>query len=807
MEWRMTFYAYALVFSAALSTVVFAILWVRRTKSGARPLALLMLAAAEWAIAIAFETTSIHLGGKIFWSQVSYLGIVCIAPLFFQFSYEYTTNKRKPSTSLMVSVWIIPVLTFLLTATNNMHHLVWSSYEFAPDSTIVIYHHGIAFWGHIVYLYLLLMISCGSLVWSAIRTRNLYRKHAITILTAVPIPLIWNVLYILNDSPLPWVDLTPIFFSISGLILTWGIYRIGLFEIVPVERSLVLENLSDGVIILDIQDRIVDINRAGADFIQAPEIKVIGEDIGKICPWFSENYKNSKPGEETIFEFEISRIPIQFLEARVCQIKVQNSRIDGTSILLRDVTNARLAQLALEESEKRYRSLMESASFPIVLLTPDQFIVLFANDRLNDLLEEPGISFEGASIEKYFDRHGELQRLLRMTKKNGIVNDVEAPITTGGGKQLWVLISANMIQYEKQDVLFLFFNDITARKIIEETERQQRIFSEALQNSVSALNSTLNFDEVLDRILVSLEKVIPHDIANIMLVDEAGSARVVRAHGYEVAGLEKLLSKVNLQVAETPNLLKMAVSGQPLVIPDTHHEPSWLMLEGTEWVRSYIGAPILIKGKIAGYINLDSTRVGMFDQTHADRLQIFADQAAIAIENARMFEKVEQMAIVDMLTGLYNRRHFFELAEREVERFRRYHSPLSLILMDLDHFKKVNDRYGHLAGDAVLQELAVIFNESLRKMDIPGRLGGEEFVILLPETHLDQAVLAADRIRQTIDKRDFIFESHHIHMTATMGVTEMKDEFPNFQMLISLTDKMMYEGKQAGRNRIRSLEA
>jgi diguanylate cyclase (GGDEF)-like protein len=277
---------------------------------------------------------------------------------------------------------------------------------------------------------------------------------------------------------------------------------------------------------------------------------------------------------------------------------------------------------------------------------------------------------------------------------------------------------------------------------------------------------------------------------------------VVRARGYEAAGLEKILTKLNIQVAETPNFLRMAVAGSPLVIPDTRKESGWVNFEGTEFVRSYMGTPILMKGRVVGFINLDSTKPDAFNSNHADSLQIFADQAAIAIENARMFEKVEQMAIVDTLTGLYNRRHFFDLGEREIERYKRYHSPLSLIMLDLDHFKKVNDQYGHQVGDYVLQELAKIFANSLRKMDIPGRLGGEEFVILLPETNIDQGMLVAERIRKTVEAKNFIVEDHSIHITASMGLVSMRDDVTSLQMLISLADKIMYKAKAAGRNKV-----
>lgn len=806
IDWRITVYSYALIVAAALSVLLFWILWLRRSKPGALPLSLVMLAAAEWSIMVAFEASASTQVEKVFWSQLSYLGIVSVAPLFFLFSYEYTSNGKKTNKLTQVVIWVLPAATFLLAATNQWHYLVWSGFDFHAEENVLIYHHGIVFWIHIIYLYMLLMVSSGSLLWSAIRNRNLYRMHSITLLIAVPIPIIWNVLYLVGGSPLYGLDLTPIAFPLTGLVIGWGVYRIGLFDIVPIERDIVLENLTDGIIILDNRLRIVDFNRTAADLLQRPDMKVIGEELFEVCPTLREKLKSEKSLSNAVTEIEITDIPIQYIEVRFNSVKARDNQSDGYTVLMRDITNEKLSQIALIESEKRYKYLLENAALPVALLSPDHFMVLYANDRINNLVDEPGAAFAGNRIEKYFDRHGELQRILRMVRKNGLVNDIEAPLTTAIGRKIWVLLSANITQFENQEALFISFNDITARKMVEEAERQQRIFSEALRNSVAALNSTLKFDEVLDRILTSLEKVIPHDIANIMLVDEEGFARVVRAHGYEVAGLEKLLAKMNLQVAETPNLLKMAVSGQPLVIQDTHSEPAWVDLEGTEWVRSYIGAPILVKGKVVGYINLDSTRTNMFDRSHADRLQIFADQAALAIENARMFEKVEQMAIVDMLTGLYNRRHFYELAERELERFKRYKSPFSLILLDLDHFKRVNDNFGHPAGDMVLQGLAHIFGESLRKMDVPGRLGGEEFVILLPETAIDQALHVAERLRATIENHDFEVDGQHIRMTATMGVVSVSEQQMQLQQLVSMADKVMYQAKAAGRNRVLAME-
>lgn len=805
VDWRITFYSYSLVFSAAFSLVVFWIIWQRRSKPGALPLSLLMLAAAEWSCTIALEATAITIEEKILWSQLSYIGIVSTVPLFFLFALEYSSNSKRIYPVVKIAIWIIPTIILGLTFTNHLHYLIWSGFEFLPNSTILIYHHGIAFWIHIAFLYTLLSISAGILIWSAIRNRHLYRMQSITILVSIPIPIIWNILYIAGFSPITGVDLTPAAFSLAGLLLGWGIYRIKLFDIAPVERDTIIENLLDGIIILDPDYRVIDLNSAAATLAHINPGNAYGEVIHLLCPALVNQVFPQNFEEDQCYEILYGNDPPRNLEIRLRKLHGRKEDHTGYSIIIRDITSKKSAELALRESEERNQTLLEKSALPVILLSPDSFSVQYANQRLYVLLDQTDLEFSGKKILDFFDRHGEMQRILKLTKKNNFLNDYEAPMTTSTGRKIWVLISANYTQFGGREALFLSFNDITARKLVEEAEKQQRIFSEALRDSVAALNSTLDFDEVLDRILSSLGKVIPHTTANIMLVDETGSARVVRARGYEVVELEKIYSRMNMHVSETPNLLKMALSGSPLVIPDTRNEPGWVDIDGVDWIKSYIGAPIHVKGQVVGYINLDSTRYGAFDRSQAERLQIFADQAAIAIENARMYEKVEQMAIVDTLTGLYNRRHFFELSEREVERYKRYKSPLSLIMLDLDYFKKVNDQFGHHSGDMVLQELSKIFASSLRKMDIPGRIGGEEFVVLLPETELDQAIFVAERLRKKIENTTFEGDCQKFNVTASMGVVSMKEEIIDLQMLISIADKLMYQAKSAGRNQLMSM--
>jgi len=181
-------------------------------------------------------------------------------------------------------------------------------------------------------------------------------------------------------------------------------------------------------------------------------------------------------------------------------------------------------------------------------------------------------------------------------------------------------------------------------------------------------------------------------------------------------------------------------------------------------------------------------------------LTIFASQVAIALEKAQLHANLQQLAITDPLTGVYNRRGLADLGQREVERARRYNRPLTAILLDIDHFKLVNDRCGHPAGDRVLQALAGRIRENIREIDILARYGGEEFVVLLPEIDLENAVPVAERLRQAIANEGFPVGPEEVRVTISLGLCQMDQAPADLEALIGCADAAMYMAKHMGRN-------
>ncbi len=234
------------------------------------------------------------------------------------------------------------------------------------------------------------------------------------------------------------------------------------------------------------------------------------------------------------------------------------------------------------------------------------------------------------------------------TMRNGHTWSGEVELKTKDGRVVPTLMRADSIKDEAGERVGLISvcTDITEHKMVQAAEHRQRVLAEALRNIATALTSTLDLDEVLKRILTNIGRVVPHDTAYIMLI-ENGEARVVRAQGFRERGLEEWLASRRYRVDQTPELLQMATSGQPVITPTFDSEWYADKPEAMRRLRSYTGAPIRLKGNTIGFLHLHSETPNFFTVVHAERLQAFADQAAIALQNAQLHEKAQALAVLE----------------------------------------------------------------------------------------------------------------------------------------------------------------
>jgi len=245
---------------------------------------------------------------------------------------------------------------------------------------------------------------------------------------------------------------------------------------------------------------------------------------------------------------------------------------------------------------------------------------------------------------------------------------------------------------------------------------------------------------------------------------------------------------------------KVFSTGEPAWIPDVRSSKDFLHYGGRRTdVRSFMCVPLVSKGKSIGVLMLNHSEPNAFEPELLPTMQVLASYLAIAIENAGMFGIVKSLSEKDSLTLLYNHGAFHEKLAIEMERATRYDRPMAVIMLDLDHFKEINDRYGHTTGDRVLVLVAGALGAHLRKTDIAARYGGDEFAVILPETDLSSTAVIAERIAEGISNvRLDIGGGNVISFTASVGYAACSSDAPGRGDILNTADRLMYDSKRRG---------
>lgn len=333
-------------------------------------------------------------------------------------------------------------------------------------------------------------------------------------------------------------------------------------------------------------------------------------------------------------------------------------------------------------------------------------------------------------------------------------------------------------------------------QLVEKAQRRANV-SEALRKAGAAVAETLQTDQTVARILEQLHQVVSYDSASVQLLID-NELEIVGGRGWD-----NLSDVIGIRFAipnDNPNSVVIE-TGKPY----RSHEISEVYKKFNDsphnHIRSWLGVPLMFQKKIIGLLAIDSAKPHHFTDDDINAASEFANQVAVALENARIHEEAQNQAVTDPLTGLYNRRGLFQLGEFEFLRARRIGRPFCALIFDIDNFKRTNDHYGHATGDQVLHKLAERCQKKSRAIDLVGRYGGEEFVLLLPETNLEAARLVAERLRLSIMNESFPTDVGALRITISVGVAEASD-MDTLRSLIERADTALYKAKRAGRNRV-----
>ena len=358
------------------------------------------------------------------------------------------------------------------------------------------------------------------------------------------------------------------------------------------------------------------------------------------------------------------------------------------------------------------------------------------------------------------------------------------------------------------EIIGIFFNHINLKRNLRETKTQMENQFQDLQAVYmvsKSLGGHLDTTAILNN---ALDTLLSQEVLNI---EAKGGVFLLNE---ETRRLElKCYRNLEKHIIETEQTIdvgyclcgRVAETGEIVTsldcYTDNRHETQFKGMT----LHGHINLPLKTEKRILGVLFLYLPGNLKPTENQINLLTAIANQLSVSLENARLYEKVRHMSVHDPLTNLFNRKMLFDRLEEEINRSERSKKPLSIGLIDIDHFKRINDTYGHVAGDRVLKELSTLLKSSVRKIDTVARFGGEEFAVLLPDTNMEHGVAIMDRLRLSVEKHEFLIdeEGNTASVTISVGISTLSPGWPmDKSALIKGADEALYRAKETGRNRV-----
>ncbi len=841
-------YTIALLASATIAGIIALIAWQRRSAPGANALLALALALLVWALTYAIHWTEVYRPTPFFWLDLTYLGVVAAPTAFFAFALLFTGSIAHFSRRHVLLLTIVPLLTVVLLWTDRWHHLFFGDQR--NEGAILT--GGLWFWINAIYLYGLVGLGIFFLVRYLIRTLSLYRSQAIAILLGAIFPVLGNLIGITGFSPFPNLDITPFVFTLTGVVFAYGLFVQRMLDIIPIARDVLIENISDSVIVLDAQGRLVDLNPAALRLINYPDQSLLGKNLEDVLPAHRalvEQLRQMSAGEQ---EVTLNGDSPRYWDVRISPLRNRRGMLTGRIIVLRDITDRKRTEQTVHQhlielgtinavsqavaSQNELKAILQVTGEQVrqLLNAHGVFISLYDTQtntistpywRLYDkFISVPPMSF-GQGLTSHIIRTR--QPLLinqdydRQSAALGVVR-FESPAREHPKAWLGVpmIVSAQVIgvigaqNYERENAFTE--NDVRVWTIIAANVgiaiRNAQLYDETRHyaDQMAVLNRiglAITEDFTMDRLLPTLHKqcqqIAPIDAFYVALYDERTFQR--RVVYFDDRGEQRATPPTDIRVA--PGLTGYIIrTRQTLYLPDTldpaHPPPVPLIRAGGQPSRSFVGVPLIWRDHVVGVISMQSYEPNAYSPQQIHLLELVAAQAAIAIANAQLYDQVQRLAVTDELTGLPNRRVLYERGAAEVNRAKRFNHPLAVAMLDIDHFKVVNDTHLHAAGDLVLRAIAEAFRQDLRNTDLATRYGGEEFVLVFPETESSVAYQVVERLRHHIAHTEVaIGQNKTIRVTLSAGIAMLEPVMTSFDELIQRADQALYVAKQTGRDR------
>ncbi len=466
------------------------------------------------------------------------------------------------------------------------------------------------------------------------------------------------------------------------------------------------------------------------------------------------------------------------------------------SALAKSGAASRLARLedenrALAKVNIRYNRLM-AATNDAVIVVDESGRIVEANWTIAELL-----GYGAKELADHFlpdlapaTERARLKDFIAAALKDGISTASDLMLNHHDGASFWFDGRAGVIGGQKDRVVQIILQDISEKK-------RQFILTEKEISFLHELSRTLpllqDFDQMLDRILTMLSETLPFNAFTLVLA-EPNETRATICVSNKTK--KAFLDDVRLSVADV--LSEIGDNIDPNTVEYVIERKGYIQPAAQQAVGSQILLPLAIVNGVAG---LFSSAPDAFKKEDLSLFSTMVSGISSLYIAYRSYQQVQHLSETDSLTSLFNRRKFFEELSREVERVSRYESPLAILMLDIDHFKQINDKYGHQMGDEVLRTLADVLRANTRKTDMVARYGGEEFIIMLPETPVKGAQGVANRIKREVEKTVVLGAAVEINFTVSLGMACFS-QGDTVDSLVARTDQALYAAKKNGRNRV-----
>jgi PAS domain S-box-containing protein len=461
--------------------------WSKRHVAGGLQIAWLLLAAAVWCFFGIFEVSALDREAKVLFSKLEYIGGVATPVLFLFFALKYSGREEWLRGYRAVALFVVPLATLLVVATNETHHLVWSGFSPGPQgSNLLIYEHGPWFWlVHFSYSSLCVFAGSMLLLGFILNTHRQHKQSSVLLLAGALLPWFFALAYVSGVSPFPGYDLTRVAFAFSGIFFLLAIMHLRFLDIVPVARNSVIEKMEDGVLVVDSQHRIIDVNPAASRMLDLGSTPVVGlsiQNLTELAPWLSRALEREWSVPAAYARTDKGR----FIESSISFVSGSSDQVVSRIIILRDVTEQKIAWDAVYASEEKFRSLVENLSEMVFMLDESGKILYISPNiesiggyRADELTGRPYIELVHPE-----DRQSQIEEFQKALA--GRAEATEFRLITSHGSIIWVRTRARpVIREGKPAGIQGVLADITEKKKIEQElfQSQQHFF--ALFNSVS----------------------------------------------------------------------------------------------------------------------------------------------------------------------------------------------------------------------------------------------------------------------------------------------------------------------------------